>query len=933
MKKTSIIILFFALFAFFSGNPNVLAWSTDTHRVLTEIALSNTSLHTDRGDYIKKCLGFDEGIREELKWKNHNYPVIEWLKEGADKEDTFPQDINHFYNPLKDAQDWGEAGLNDWILVTPPYLLPLLGLSPLSSILWAHLDGAEAPWDDTATVSFNDWSWATVRGYYYTALTASTEEQRQEYFARTFRGLGHQMHLLQDKAVPDHVRNSAHVIGYKNNAKDPAFENWAHKELAYIQDIAQNPHMPRVHMNRAIGPIHHALNNELVRFDVTPAVQLFDTDTYDGTNPSASLAIGLAEYANANFFSDHTIFAAENHSPGHRHYFPYPRAADTSLHTLSERETNYVEKIGGGELIDHFVKATYHTVDTKGYPVFKRTFYLDGNCYANYARLLVPRAVGYSAALLDYFFRGRMDFKDILVRRGEGAGINGIRVGVRNSTLPVADGQTVEPMAGGQLDLVCRYFDPALEQYMSRTIENVYEVYHSDDAINKDYVTIDVSWDEPIPFEARQVSFMLVYPGHLSYEYDNAVIGARVPDTVPSRIAYHVASGSWPHGQDEIFIVLPDGTDPRRISPGDSPNPWYYVPAWSRDGRRVAFEVETCESAVSGACPADDYRRRVGIRDLQGELFAIDAIVEVANAPDGFCAEEWARTMHTPSFSPDGDRLAAINQHGPFISALAVIDLAGGGPWRWINDHDFWWRKDLRNPSLQVSPPAWSPVRDEIVYQIHTEPHPVTGVMTAYRNLYRINADGSENIRLTDDPYHNAYPSWSSDGEWILFVSDRDIQGVWDIWMMDRHGANARKVYDCRPGGCLRPSFSPDNRRIAFLYEDDILALDLLSGDPPIVVVSAGNDRFNLAPLWSPALETPRAVLHSPPEPIAPGQTAILRWESEHADAAEIGQGIGEVAAAGSMVVTPTQTTTYTLTVHGLGGRATADTTVSVLIP
>jgi hypothetical protein len=33
---------------------------------------------------------------------------------------------------------------------------------------------------------------------------------------------------------------------------------------------------------------------------------------------------------------------------------------------------------------------------------------LDGQVFADYAALLLPRAVGYSAALLDYFFRGRL---------------------------------------------------------------------------------------------------------------------------------------------------------------------------------------------------------------------------------------------------------------------------------------------------------------------------------------------------------------------------------------------------------------------------------------------------------------------------------------------------------------------------------------------
>lgn len=920
MKRLTIITIIVLCGGLWNAAP-VGAWSVDTHRIITEVAIDNSILENSNGDYLNLNLGFQDGIIEYLLWKHYNLPVLEWLQEGSEKEDDVlpPRFMNHFHNPLKHLHDWGEAGLDDWY-----NLLPLNGLS---SALWAHRDS-------------NDWSWPRTRDYFYTALTASTEEQRQEYFARTFRGLGQQMHLLQDKAVPAHVRNDAHPVS--RNRYGPLFEAWAKDNQELIVEFAQHPVGPMVNLHRHIGLVYKGTE----RFELTPIVQLTDTDTYDGTNPSAGLAIGLAEYTNANFFSEDTIFAAETHRPGQRHFFPHPAGSDTNLQNFIEQQllpvtdtesgdtTFAISKTGGGEIIDCFVQPTYHTLDIFMDPIIYRTFYLSQRCYEDYARLLVPRAVGYSAALLDYFFRGRMDFKEIMVRRGSGFGINGIRLAVKNSTPPQADGQTVEPMAGGSLDLVCRYFDPVLEQYANKTIENVYEVHHSDDPINHEHVTIDVNWDEPIAFEAREVSFLLVYRGHLGYEYDHGVIGAKVPETVPSRIAYHVTSGSWPYGQDEIFIVLPDGTDPRRISPGDSPNPWYYMGAWSRDGRRLAFEIETCDSVISGGeCPTDDYRRRVGIQDLHGQLFVIDTIVDVANAPDDFCATEWARAMHTPAFSPDGNRLVAINQYGPFRSALAVIDLAGGGPWRWVNDYAFWVRKDLRNPSLQVSPPSWSPVRDEIVYQIYNEPHPDTGVMTAYRNLYRINADGSANTRLTDDPYHNAYPSWSSDGEWVVFVSDRDIRNIWDIWIMDRHGANLRKVHDCRPSGCLRPTFSPDNRQIAFLHYDEVLVLDLLSGDPPQVVVGADDDRFNLSPVWSPEFEAPVADLSTSPAAIAPGQSAPLTWHSAHGDRFEIDQGIGPVSAGGTLMVRPTRTTTYTLTVLGLGGRATAAVTVRVEEP
>ncbi len=58
----------------------------------------------------------------------------------------------------------------------------------------------------------NLWSWPKAREYYYTALTSSTKDEREEYFVYTFRALGQVMHLLADASVPAHTRNDIHVF-------------------------------------------------------------------------------------------------------------------------------------------------------------------------------------------------------------------------------------------------------------------------------------------------------------------------------------------------------------------------------------------------------------------------------------------------------------------------------------------------------------------------------------------------------------------------------------------------------------------------------------------------------------------------------------------------------------------------------------------------
>ncbi|MFO7560975.1 MAG: PKD domain-containing protein, partial [Desulfobacterales bacterium] len=78
---------------------------------------------------------------------------------------------------------------------------------------------------------------------------------------------------------------------------------------------------------------------------------------------------------------------------------------------------------------------------------------------------------------------------------------------------------------------------------------------------------------------------------------------------------------------------------------------------------------------------------------------------------------------------------------------------------------------------------------------------------------------------------------------------------------------------------------------------------------------------------------TPAVSIAGAPETIGLGQTAILSWDSTYADSCSIDQGIGTVAAVGATIVTPSTTTTYTITAIGPGGTATDSVTVVVLGP
>jgi YD repeat-containing protein len=77
----------------------------------------------------------------------------------------------------------------------------------------------------------------------------------------------------------------------------------------------------------------------------------------------------------------------------------------------------------------------------------------------------------------------------------------------------------------------------------------------------------------------------------------------------------------------------------------------------------------------------------------------------------------------------------------------------------------------------------------------------------------------------------------------------------------------------------------------------------------------------------------PQVTFQAAPQTITIGETSTLQWTSTYADRITIDQGIGDVAASGSLGVSPKDTTTYTLTATGKGGTATGSATVRVTVP
>jgi Tol biopolymer transport system component len=58
-------------------------------------------------------------------------------------------------------------------------------------------------------------------------------------------------------------------------------------------------------------------------------------------------------------------------------------------------------------------------------------------------------------------------------------------------------------------------------------------------------------------------------------------------------------------------------------------------------------------------------------------------------------------------------------------------------------------------------------------------------------HVYVVRADGGKPLQLTNDRSSNFGASWSRDGEWIYFASDRS--GRFEVWKMLSQGGRRCK--------------------------------------------------------------------------------------------------------------------------------------------
>ncbi|WP_256623670.1 TolB family protein [Methanolobus chelungpuianus] len=208
---------------------------------------------------------------------------------------------------------------------------------------------------------------------------------------------------------------------------------------------------------------------------------------------------------------------------------------------------------------------------------------------------------------------------------------------------------------------------------------------------------------------------------------------------------------------------------------------------------------------------------------------AVAALVPLAyGAGDIIVDEELQLTRGSncnhPSWSPDGRKLVYAYDQG-----IWMINPDGSGATK------------LYSTLSWIGEPVFDPSGTKIYYATESK----TTYSARYVSLHVMNADGSDNVKLTGTSDCRD-PSVSPDGRSIAYLSK--LAGNYDIWVMDVNTRKSVQVTDSK-GDESSPSWSPDGTRLIYSFAGDIYTQE----PDAAKAVRLTDDGFNnIEPSYSP---------------------------------------------------------------------------------
>jgi Tol biopolymer transport system component len=284
-----------------------------------------------------------------------------------------------------------------------------------------------------------------------------------------------------------------------------------------------------------------------------------------------------------------------------------------------------------------------------------------------------------------------------------------------------------------------------------------------------------------------------------------------------------------------VCVMGVDGGEPHRITSRLSTTD----PAWSPDGRRIAF-TRNREVGDYTTFTDDD----VFVMDADG-----DGVRQLTTHTTG-------RSTWQPAWSPDGGRIAYVNGDSVATNvpqrwgALFVVDADGANPVR------------LTRSSTDSSP-AWSPDGRELAFARCLRY--AASLPRCAHDLFTVDVAGGHARRLTStERLSETVPAWSPDGERLAFVmlapiDALELRGKEGVYIMNRDGTGVRRLVGQHylEDDVRALAWRPDGTTIAFETAPalDCRAISLVDIETEAVRPLTSCQRpieSSVAPSWQP---------------------------------------------------------------------------------
>jgi hypothetical protein len=636
MKRSFLLFLALPLFA-----PTGHAYEQATHAFITRTALTASALDDEYGvlartvglvayrpvgdgnvyfEFISNLVGstayervaqpYEKDILDDLRFDRFANPIQTWVLFGSIREDD---------NPTEDPptpQDV-EAGVNRPLhhFFDPYFDRPLtaIGLGLIDDDIRKNVDwaiGARNSFEDSnipESPRRNRYTVFDARDAMFRALTLRTsaggeyvdlstggdaainERLRQAYWATTLRAIGDILHLNQDMAQPQHTRNEPH----SGRLCGPGASCLGGHTSVYEKYVDARARNATVFNSRAPFNAPLSIPPKVLSVVSYPIPAFSNYTDYWSTAPGnhAIAGMGLADYSNRGFFTAGKNFDSRE--------YPLPSTNTSDYQIRTSVPVRWDGSVSTDRTPVHVyygsVSDAWQQLSTPDVPLTtfglwdqflaaqsaQPRYSLNRLNYDAMADLLLPRAVAYSAGLINFFFRGRIDITlpdegvFALADHSTDKGFTMLRAKIKNTTADFfgRDGSAQhQDMTDGAFFAVVRYhkdkkYVASLDTVVGAAPCDTYTAIinaakldastdcrdgaeqiivskprsgESLDANEQKLVEFDFE-ETPIPFEMTDVVLQVVYRGALGNEADAVAVGT-IDVSEPTYFTYQNAS-------------------------------------------------------------------------------------------------------------------------------------------------------------------------------------------------------------------------------------------------------------------------------------------------------------------------------------------------------------------------------------------------------